>query len=277
MAAQIKTAVFPVAGLGTRFLPITKAIPKEMMPIGNKPLIQYAVEEAIQSGIEKLIFVTSSSKGAIEDYFDNHYELESRLEASGKTAELSIVRNIVPPTVTLAYVRQSEPKGLGHAVLTAKALVGDEPFALLLADDLMVSSGEPVTGQLINAYHKNNASAVIAVQDVLPDKVDQYGIVSCDDIGKVHTIVEKPKLADAPSRLGVVGRYILSPDIFFHLDRQQAGVGGEIQLTDAISALLENQAVYAQRFSGERYDCGVPEGYMDAIQSLYSLGCSVQA
>ena len=264
---MITKAVFPVAGLGTRFLPATKANPKEMLPIVDKPLIQYAAEEAIAAGIKQLIFVTSSSKRAIEDHFDKNYELESELEKRNKNELLAIVREILPEGVSCVYIRQAEALGLGHAVLCAKDVVGKESFAVILADDLI--DGQPVgcLEQMIARYEKYRCS-ILGVETVQPEDTDQYGIVKTDDnnqqLSNVGAIIEKPKPADAPSNLGVVGRYILTPTIFDLLENTGRGAGGEIQLTDAIAQLLVVEDVKAYKFGGKRYDCGSKLGYLEA-------------
>ncbi|HYC38033.1 MAG TPA: UTP--glucose-1-phosphate uridylyltransferase GalU [Usitatibacter sp.] len=263
---KITKAVFPVAGLGTRFLPATKASPKEMLPIVDKPLIQYAVEEAVAAGITDLIFITGRSKRAIEDHFDKAYELEAELQAHGKNKLLKEVRGLLPAGVTCAYVRQAEALGLGHAVMCARHLVGDEPFAIILADDL-IDAPVPALKQMVQAHGKHGGS-VIAVQDVPRQDTSSYGIVSGDKvapgISKLHGIVEKPKPEDAPSTLAVVGRYILSPRIFHFLENLRRGAGGEIQLTDAIGRLLRDESVFGYEFSGRRYDCGTKLGYLEA-------------
>jgi UTP--glucose-1-phosphate uridylyltransferase len=264
---KVTKAVFPVAGLGTRFLPATKANPKEMMPIVDKPLIQYAVEEAVQAGITELIFVTSSSKRAIEDHFDSNYELESSLLERGKFELLEIVRDILPEGVSVAYIRQKSPQGLGHAVLCAKKLVGDEPFAVLLADDLIDGGHTPCLGQMVQAFQETQSS-IIAVQKISRSETKKYGVVDIAETDKIRMairgIIEKPNPEEAPSNLGVVGRYILSPNIFSHLEHVSRGSGGEIQLTDAIAGLLKNETVYAFQFQGKRYDCGNKLGYLEA-------------
>lgn len=264
---KITKAVFPVAGLGTRFLPATKANPKEMMPIVDKPLIQYAVEEAIAAGITDLIFVTSSSKRAIEDHFDSNYELESRLEERGKLALLSIVREILPEGVTCSYVRQPHQRGLGDAVLCAKHIIGNEPFAVLLADDLIDSRKFNCLENMLKVYDETGAS-VIAAQQVTREETEKYGIIDLAEDqstpGRMKGIVEKPPADRAPSTLAVVGRYILTPEIFTYLEHVIPGSGGEIQLTDAISSLLSEQAVFAYPFKGTRYDCGSKLGYLEA-------------
>lgn len=263
---KVTKAVFPVAGLGTRFLPATKASPKEMLNVVDKPLIQYAVEEAMDAGITDMIFVTGRNKRAIEDHFDKAYELETELEAKGKLELLEMVRNIIPKSVTCAYVRQSEALGLGHAVLCARPLVGDEPFAVILADDL-IDAPKPVMQQMVELYHDTHSS-IIGVQNVPREDTGSYGIVVAARNGgghmKLSGIVEKPKPEDAPSTLAVVGRYILSPRIFRHLVNAKPGKGGEIQLTDAIAALLEEERVLALPFEGRRYDCGSKLGYLEA-------------
>lgn len=270
MVNPISKAIFPVAGLGTRFLPATKANPKEMLPIVDKPLIQYAVEEAIAAGITQLIFVTSSSKRAIEDHFDSNFELEHRLLQQGKVEILEMVKNIVPAGVDCLYVRQPHALGLGHAVLCARQVVGENPFAVLLADDL-IDSEEPCLSQMQSVYHKTGQS-VIAVQEISPNDSEKYGVIayenSWDHYGPIHAIVEKPKPPEAPSDFGVVGRYILTPEIFSILSKQLPGRNGEIQLTDAIAKLLNTQTVTALRFKGTRYDCGSKLGYMQATIAL---------
>jgi UTP--glucose-1-phosphate uridylyltransferase len=270
---SIRKAVFPVAGFGTRFLPATKAQPKEMLPVVDKPLIQYAVEEAYAAGIRDMIFVTGRNKRAIEDHYDAAYELESQLEASGKTALLEIARSVMPDDMTCSYVRQPRMLGLGHAVLCAEHLVGNEPFAVLLADDLMVgpADGEPVLAQMTRAFGKLGGS-LLAVQEVPLDHVRRYGIVAGDVVGdgliKVNRMVEKPKPEDAPSRLGVAGRYILTPGVFGNIRNQPKGAGGEIQLTDGIAALMSQEPVYAYAYQGTRYDCGSKEGFLQASVEL---------
>ena len=266
MNNKVTKAVFPVAGMGTRFLPATKASPKEMMPIVDKPLIQYAVEEAVSAGITDMIFVTGRSKRAIEDHFDKAYELESELERRGKTRMLEFVRNLLPKHINCIYIRQAEALGLGHAVLCAKPAIGEEPFAVLLADDLL-DGRVPVMKQMVDAHDYYRCS-VLGVQDVPRADTASYGIVAArplaERIERVDAIVEKPRPEAAPSTLAVVGRYVLSPRIFHHLESVQAGAGGEIQLTDAISALLAEQQVLAYRYEGVRYDCGSKLGYLQA-------------
>jgi UTP--glucose-1-phosphate uridylyltransferase len=267
IAMKVTKAVFPVAGLGTRFLPATKANPKEMLPIVDKPLIQYAVEEAVAAGITELIFVTSSSKRAIEDHFDSNFELESNLEERGKFELLNIVRDILPEGVTCVYVRQKSPRGLGHAVLCAKRIVMNEPFAVLLADDLIDGGGVSCLQQMVKLYDQSQNS-VIAVEKIAPSETKKYGVVdvasSVSMIADIQAIVEKPHPDDAPSNLGVVGRYILTPRIFDLLEDTTEGSGGEIQLTDAIAKLLKEQTVQSLQFKGKRYDCGSKLGYLEA-------------
>ena len=268
---KIRKAVFPVAGLGTRFLPATKASPKEMLPVVDKPLIQYAVEEAVEAGIEQLIFVTGRNKRSIPDHFDKAYELESELEAKGKDKLLKLVKDIVPPHVSCIYLRQSEALGLGHAVLCAKPVVGDEPFAVILADDLIENGSNGCVKQMVQSYEQHTAS-ILAVQQVDKDETDKYGIVSLenktDNEGFISGIVEKPAPAKAPSTLAVVGRYILNPRIFHFLEKTQKGAGNEIQLTDAIADLLADEKVFAYPFEGIRYDCGSKLGYLQANVEL---------
>ena len=262
----IKKAVFPVAGLGTRFLPATKANPKEMLPVVDKPLIQYAVEEAMQSGITELIFVTGRNKRSIEDHFDKNVELEASLLASNKSILLESIQSIIPSHVKCIYTRQSEPLGLGHAVLQAKTIINDEPFAVLLADDL-TDAKTPVLKQLINQHQKEQAS-VIAIENIAKEKTIQYGIVDVsgpkENLYKINSIVEKPQPKDAPSTLGVIGRYVFNPEIFDCLEKIKPGKGGEIQLTDAIQMLLSQQSIFAYEFEGKRYDCGDKLGFMKA-------------
>ena len=267
MDRKVKKAVFPVAGLGTRFLPATKANPKEMLTVVDKPLIQYAAEEAVNAGIEELIFVTSSSKRAIEDHFDKNYELEAELEKKGKTELLKIVREVVPANVTCVYVRQPEALGLGHAVLCAQPVVGDEPFAVILADDLINCDGNGVLAQMLSVFNDRQCS-LLGVEEVPPEETDKYGIVDPEEsdgrITHVRNIVEKPAPDVARSNLAVVGRYVLTPAIFKHLEKIPRGAGGEIQLTDAIEQLLHEEQVLAYRFEGKRYDCGSKLGYLQA-------------
>ncbi|MEW6353878.1 MAG: UTP--glucose-1-phosphate uridylyltransferase GalU [Pseudomonadota bacterium] len=268
MNRTIKKAVFPVAGLGTRFLPATKAMPKEMLPIVDKPLIQYAVEEAVAAGVTEMIFVTSAGKRAIEDHFDKSYELEAELEKRGKRAMLDVVRGVLPKGVSCVYVRQAEALGLGHAVLCAKDVVGDEPFAVILADDLIDNPGAAGCLAQMTALHAQHGDSVLAVEQVPPSQTDKYGIVQTrayqPRLSRVTGIVEKPAPEHAPSTLAVVGRYLLSPRIFALLETMQRGAGGEIQLTDAIARLLNEQPVLAYQFTGKRYDCGSKLGYLQA-------------
>ncbi|WP_206999049.1 UTP--glucose-1-phosphate uridylyltransferase GalU [Trinickia mobilis] len=259
-------AVFPVAGLGTRFLPATKASPKEMLPVVDKPLIQYAVEEAMAAGITQLIFVTGRSKRAIEDHFDKSYEIEAELQARGKLELLELVRGIKPSHVDCFYVRQPEPLGLGHAVLCAEKLVGDDPFAVMLADDLLDGT-PPVLTQMVQVFNHYHCS-VVGVEQIRPEASRSYGVVDGrawdDRVIKMHGVVEKPAPEEAPSNLGVVGRYVLMPGIFAHLRRVKPGLGGEIQLTDAIQSLLGDEQVLAFRYKGQRFDCGSKLGYLKA-------------
>jgi UTP--glucose-1-phosphate uridylyltransferase len=263
----IRKAVFPVAGLGTRFLPATKSIPKEMLPVVDKPLIQYAVEEALEAGIDTLIFITSRKKHAISDHFDTAFELQVRLTDSGKTEMLSRITEIIPDHVHRVHVTQTEALGLGHAVLCAETVVGDEPFAVILADDMVLNHGPGALAQMVSLYQETGAS-VIGVEQIPADLTSSYGVVGVADDGfghlRIHTIVEKPAAADAPSDLGVVGRYVLTSDIFPLLRQVQAGVGGEIQLTDGIAALLESHTVLALPYEGKSYYCGSREGYIRA-------------
>ena len=262
----VSKAVFPVAGLGTRFLPATKASPKEMLNIVDKPLIQYAVEEAIAAGITEMIFVTGRSKRAIEDHFDKAYELEAELEAKNKTALLEIVRNVKPSHVDCVYVRQPEALGLGHAVLCAEKLVRDEPFAVILADDLLV--GDPAVLMQMLKVHNQYQGSVLAVEKINPAQSSSYGIVAgtltSPSVHRLTGVVEKPLPQDAPSNLAVVGRYVLSSNIFNYIRNLQPGAGGELQLTDAIAALLTAEPVYAYEYQGVRYDCGSKLGYLKA-------------
>ncbi len=269
---KVTKAVFPVAGLGSRFLPATKASPKEMMPIVDKPLIQYAVEEAVAAGMTDLVFITGRSKRAIEDHFDKAYELETELEMRGKAELLKIVRDTVPSHVNCIYIRQAEALGLGHAVLCAASVVGDEPFAVLLADDLLDSLGEsPVMRQMAEVYNYHRCS-VLGVMNVPREQTRQYGIVSTErdngEVQRVSGIVEKPKPEEAPSTQVVIGRYILTGRIFDHLRQLKPGAGGELQLTDAIASLLKEEAVLAYQFRGVRYDCGSKLGYLQATVEL---------
>lgn len=269
-SGKVRKAVFPVAGLGTRFLPATKASPKEMLPVVDKPLIQYAVEEAAAAGITDMIFITGRSKRAIEDHFDKAYELEAELEAKNKQQLLEVVRGVAPGSINCIYIRQPEALGLGHAVLCAEPVVGDEPFAILLADDLMDAGagGVPVMRQMVEQFEQHHSS-VIAVEEVPLKETSKYGIVSTAAAGGANIetmtgIVEKPRPEAAPSRLAVVGRYLLTARIFDLIRQQSAGAGGEIQLTDAIARLLKEETVLAYRFQGRRFDCGAKLGYMQA-------------
>jgi UTP--glucose-1-phosphate uridylyltransferase len=270
---EIRKAVFPVAGLGTRFLPVTKAQPKEMLPIVDKPLIQYAVEEAYAAGIRHMIFVTGRNKRAIEDHFDTAYELESELEANHKSELLELVRALHPDDMDCSYVRQPRSLGLGHAVLCAEKLVGDEPFAVLLADDLMVGpdNGPEVLTQMVEEFGKVGTS-LLAVQEVPTEHVKRYGIVAGAPAGerliKVERMVEKPDPKSAPSRMGVAGRYILTPAVFGHIRSNPRGAGGEIQLTDGIARLITTEGVHAYQYLGKRYDCGSKEGFLQATVEL---------
>lgn len=267
MSREVKKVVFPVAGMGTRFLPATKASAKEMMPVVDKPLIQYAVEEAIESGYDQLIFVTGRGKRAIADHFDVSFELEMELESRGKHEMLKMIQDIVPQHVHTVFIRQPKPLGLGHAVLMAKRVVGNDPFAVVLADDLIDGGDVPCLKQM-NEIYEYRGSSVLAVEEVDPQETDKYGIVQVDKledrVGKVEKIIEKPTPDKAPSNLAVVGRYILSPRIFELLENTGKGAGGEIQLTDAISELLSKEEVLAYAYEGKRYDCGSKLGYLQA-------------
>ena len=273
MNNTIKTAVFPVAGLGTRFLPATKAAPKEMLPVVDKPLIQYAVEEAYAAGIRHMVFVTGRNKRAIEDHFDTAYELENELEQAGKQALLDLVRSVQPEDMLCSYVRQPRALGLGHAVLCAEHLTDKAPFAVLLADDLMMgpSGGQPVLAQMAEVFQRLGRS-VLAVQEVPQEHVRRYGIVAGTTAGdrlmQIERIVEKPAPEAAPSRLAVAGRYILTPGVFDQIRQQPRGAGGEIQLTDGIAGLLRHEAAYAYTYAGKRYDCGSKEGFLEATVEL---------
>jgi UTP--glucose-1-phosphate uridylyltransferase len=273
MTRQLQKAVFPVAGLGTRFLPATKASPKEMLPVVDKPLIQYAVEEAYEAGIRHMIFVTGRSKRAIEDHFDTAYELESELQAAGKSALLDVVRSVQPADMVCSYVRQSHALGLGHAVLCAEALVGDEPFAVLLADDLMRGTpGGPGVLQQMAQAHAQHGGSILAVQEVPLDQVNRYGIVAgttpSDGLIDVQQMVEKPSPEKAPSRMAVSGRYILSPSVFDRIRAGGRGAGGEIQLTDGIAGLIGTEKVWGYTYQGVRYDCGSKLGFLQATVEL---------
>ena len=273
----LNKAVFPVAGLGTRFLPATKAQPKEMLPVVDKPLIQYAVEEAYTAGIRHMIFVTGRNKRAIEDHFDTAYELENELEVAGKLELLNMVRSMQPADMSFSFVRQPRSLGLGHAVLCAEHMVGNEPFAVLLADDLMTGppGGLSVLAQMAEQF-KTLAQSVLAVQEVPLDETRRYGIVagqklengSGPQLMKVSAMVEKPAPDVAPSRMAVAGRYILTPAVFKHIRSQKPGVGGELQLTDGIASLMKEESVYAFEYAGKRYDCGSKEGFLEATVEL---------
>jgi UTP--glucose-1-phosphate uridylyltransferase len=266
MRKKLKKAVFPVAGLGSRFLPVTKASPKEMLPIVDKPLIQYAVEEAAAAGITERIFVTGRNKRAIEDHFDRAYEVETELERKNKDKLLNMVRSVLPEGVRCIYIRQAEPLGLGHAVLVAQPVVGDDPFAVILADDLM-DSEPPAMARMAEIYEREQCS-LLGVEEVPRDQTQSYGIVTIDamnaDTARIHSIVEKPAPKDAPSNLAVIGRYVLSNRIFELLSRVTPGAGGEIQLTDGISQLLKEERALAVRLPGRRFDCGSKLGYLQA-------------
>jgi UTP--glucose-1-phosphate uridylyltransferase len=272
-SGKVRKAVFPVAGLGTRFLPATKASPKEMLPVVDKPLIQYAVEEAASAGITDMIFITGRSKRAIEDHFDKAYELEAELMAKHKNDLLKVVQSVAPASINCIYIRQPEALGLGHAVLCAEPVVGNEPFVILLADDLMDTgdAGPSVVSQMVSLYDQHRAS-VIAVEEVPSEDTRRYGIVGSSPWGtrteRINTIIEKPAPADAPSNLAVVGRYLLTPRIFELIATQQPGAGGEIQLTDAIAKLIHEEPVLAYRFEGHRFDCGSKLGYLQATVTL---------
>lgn len=266
---KVTKAVFPVAGLGSRFLPATKAQPKEMLTLVDKPLIQYAVEEAVEAGITELVFITGRNKRAIEDHFDTAYELEAELAATQKQSLLELVQNVIPKSVSCIYIRQSKPLGLGHAILCAKSVIGEHPFAVLLADDIMLPHNGHMnaTAQLVKHYEEEEAH-LVAVEDVLREETRQYGIVSVEpykqQLAYMTGIIEKPAPQVAPSTLAVAGRYILKPSIFSYLEKTQEGAGGEIQLTDAISALLGKETCLAYRFQATRYDCGSKLGYLKA-------------
>ena len=266
MQKRLKKAVFPVAGLGSRFLPVTKASPKEMLPVVDKPLIQYAVEEAAAAGITEMIFVTGRNKRAIEDHFDKAYEIETELEKKNKDGLLNMVRSVLPEGVRCIYIRQAEPLGLGHAVLVAQPVVGDDPFAVILADDLM-DSQPPAIARMAEIFDREQCS-LLGVEEVPRDQTASYGIVTIDqmqgDVARIHSIVEKPKPKDAPSNLAVIGRYVLTNRIFEMLGQVTPGAGGEIQLTDGISALLAQERALAVRLPGRRFDCGSKLGYLQA-------------
>lgn len=265
---KVKKAVFPVGGLGTRFLPATKAMPKEMLPIVDKPIIQYAFEEAMESGIEEFIFITGRNKGTISDHFDNSFELEYNLENKDKKDALEKAKSWMPEAGNIAFVRQQEPLGLGHAVWCARNFVGDEPFAVLLADELMIGNGNLCLKQMIEVFD-DTGSPVVGFDEVPKDKTGSYGIITPDgevknNRVKIAGMVEKPAPEDAPSNLAIVGRYILKPEIFEHLSAHKKGAGGEIQLTDAMVELMKTQDFYGFRFNGKRFDCGSREGFLEA-------------
>ena len=264
---RVRKAVFPVAGLGTRFLPATKTVPKEMLPVVDRPLIQYAVDEAIEAGCDTLVFVTNRYKHAVADYFDKAYELEQKLERAGKQEQLELVRNVLPEGVRAVFVTQPEARGLGHAVLCAEHVIDEEPFAVLLADDL-IDARVPVMRQMADVAAREEAS-VIGVMTILPEETGKYGVVEAGTLSggfaPVERIVEKPRPGTTASRLGVVGRYVLSPRIFHHLRAMPADAGGEIQLTDGIARLVDEEKVLAYAFDGRRYDCGSKLGYLEAM------------
>ncbi len=267
---KVTKAVFPVAGLGTRFLPATKAMPKEMLPVVDKPLIQYAVEEALNAGIEDIIFVTGKGKHAIEDHFDHSCELEETLAARNKTSLLKVVTNLVLESGTLVYTRQNQPLGLGHAIWCARNVVGREPFAVLLADDLM-KADKPVLGQMIERF-ETLQSSMVCVEEVDRQATASYGILDADSpvdrLTSIRGLVEKPKPEEAPSNLAIIGRYILTPEIFDILDNKETGAGGEIQITDAMAKLLQAQSIYGYRYEGARFDCGTKVGFQMANLSF---------
>ena len=268
---RVKKAVFPVAGLGTRFIPATKAMAKEMLTVVDKPIIQYAVEEAFAAGIEQIIFVTGRGKKALEDHFDRSYELETMLKTKGKTDLLRQVNELVPRTGTIVYTRQHDPLGLGHAIWCARDIVGDEPFAVLLADDMIQTPDKPVLTKMVEKFERFRAS-IAAVMEVEKDQTDKYGILDAtpleEDMVKINDMVEKPKPEDAPSNLAIVGRYILTPRIWEYLGKKQAGAGGEIQLTDAMKGLLTEQPIFGYKFKGTRFDCGDKVGFQMANLSF---------
>lgn len=263
---KIKKAVFPVAGLGTRFIPATKAMAKEMLPVVDKPIIQYAVEEAFNAGIEHIVFVTGRGKKALEDHFDRSFEIEHSLEAKGKDDLLKQIQELVPKTGTIIYTRQNQPLGLGHAIWCARDIVGDEPFAVLLADDL-IQTGKPVLAEMVKKFDRLRAS-MAAVMEVEKEQTDKYGILDAEqveeDIVRINDMVEKPKPEEAPSNLAIIGRYILTPKIFEYLGEGKKGAGGEIQLTDAMKVLLKEQPIFGYKFDGTRFDCGDKVGFQMA-------------
>jgi UTP--glucose-1-phosphate uridylyltransferase len=260
---SVDIAVIPVAGLGTRFLPITKATPKEMLPLVNKPLIQYVIDEAYSAGIREIILVTAFGKQSIENYFDRQHELEYRLKQLGKDEALEQVRSTIPKDLNIAYIRQPEPKGLGDAVLCAKPLVGDRPFAVLLADDIFLNDKQPGLAQLIEKYNMTGASCV-GVAEVPKEQISSYGVVAADSNGEISAMVEKPQPEDAPSNLAIVGRYVFTANLFNYLDSATPGVGGEVQITDSMDALRKVDSMYAVALEGVRLDCGVPESHFMA-------------
>ena len=266
MNKPVRKVVFPVGGLGTRFLPVTKAVPKEMLPVVDKPLIQYAVEEARAAGIEDFIFVTSAGKASIEDHFGRHHQLEDTLAARGKANELSVLQATMPDEGRFSFIRQQQPLGLGHAVWCARRLIGDEPFAVILPDDLIMSD-RPCLAQMIDVYSQHGGN-VIATMAVPHEKTALYGVIDAGGSDAnpvpVRGLVEKPKPADAPSNLAVIGRYILQPEVFSYLDRKETGAGGEIQLTDAMAKLIADQPFHGLKFEGRRYDCGEKLGFLEA-------------
>ncbi len=263
---KVKKAVFPVAGMGTRFIPATKAMAKEMLPVVDKPIIQYAVEEAFKAGIEQIIFVTGRGKKALEDHFDRSFEIERTLEDKGKTDLLKQIQELVPVTGTIVYTRQNEPLGLGHAIWCARDIVGDEPFAVLLADDL-IQTDKPVLSEMIKKFDRLRAS-MAAVMEVEKDQTDKYGILDAqkveEDIVRIDDMIEKPAPENAPSNLAIIGRYILMPKIFEYLGKKEKGAGGEIQLTDAMKTLLKEQPIFGYKFKGKRFDCGDKAGFQMA-------------
>ena len=270
---KVKKAVFPVAGLGTRFIPATKAMAKEMLTVVDKPIIQYAVEEAFDAGIEQIIFVTGRGKKALEDHFDRSYELETTLKTKGKTELLEQITQLIPRTGTIVYTRQHDPLGLGHAIWCARDIVGDEPFAVLLADDMIQTHGKPVLSEMVEKFERFRAS-IAAVMEVEKDQTDKYGILDAspleEDMVKINDMVEKPSPEEAPSNLAIVGRYILTPKIWDYLGKKETGAGGEIQLTDAMKALLTEQPIFGYKFKGTRFDCGDKVGFQMANLS-YAL------
>ena len=263
---KIRKAVFPVAGLGTRFIPATKAMAKEMLPVVDKPIIQYAVEEAFQAGIEHIVFVTGRGKKALEDHFDRSFEIEHSLKKKGKNDLLKQIQELVPKTGTIIYTRQNQPLGLGHAIWCARDIVGDEPFAVLLADDL-IQTDKPVLSEMVKKFDRLRAS-MAAVMEVDKDQTDKYGIIDAqkieEDIVRIDDMIEKPSPEEAPSNLAIIGRYILTPKIFEYLGKGQAGAGGEIQLTDAMKMLLKEQPIFGYKFKGKRFDCGDKVGFQMA-------------